>query len=495
MQHRPRLRKTLRYSQQEAVASGLMTATSDNFLNAFAIYLKASAVQLGWLTALPQLAGAVMQIVSVWLGGHIARKPLVVGTALLQSAIVAGMAVVALPLSARSLPSSQVTLLIGLSIAYFTCINIVQPHWRAWMGGLVPKQTRGVFFASRSRLTMLTTLIIFVLGGLLLNASTRAGSTWTGFFILFSAAAVGRLLSAILLGLMHDPERQTGTDTMRLRDSWLHIKTSLKDPTFRNYSLFVAALQGAVAVSAPFFAVYMLRDLQFTYLQFSFNSVASIATQFLFLRRWGRLSDRFGNHWVMVICAASIPVIPVLWMLSPNQYYLIFVQIISGVFWSGFTLSTANYLYDIRPHQTNFALYAAIQSGTSALAVCLGGIFGGYLASHAPRIAETMVQSWQMPSDLFVVFITTTFLRLAVVAYFIRRLEEPHLRRRPKLLEIVFRVSRVNTVSGVSLDWLSVARKGEHRTVAEDQTADKGAAASDSRVDKRNSAGGRNSNS
>ncbi|HAT58112.1 MAG TPA: MFS transporter, partial [Gammaproteobacteria bacterium] len=92
----------------------------------------------------------------------------------------------------------------------------------------------------------------------------------------------------------------------------------------------------------------------------------------------------------------SIPVIPVLWMLSPNQYYLIFVQIVSGVFWSGFTLSTANYLYDIRPHQTNFALYAAIQSGTSALAVCLGGIFGGYLASHAPRIAETIAQSWQM---------------------------------------------------------------------------------------------------
>lgn len=185
MQHRPRLRKTLRHSQQEAVASGLMTATSDNFLNAFAIYLKASAVQLGWLTALPQLAGAIMQIVSVWLGGHIARKPLVVGTALLQSAIVAGMAAVALPLSAAFFPLGQVTLLIGLSIAYFTCINIVQPHWRAWMGGLVPKQTRGVFFASRSRLTMLTTLIVFVLGGVLLNASTRAGSTWMGFFILY----------------------------------------------------------------------------------------------------------------------------------------------------------------------------------------------------------------------------------------------------------------------------------------------------------------------
>lgn len=77
-----------------------------------------------------------------------------------------------------------------------------------------------------------------------------------------------------------------------------------------------------------------------------------------------------------------------------------------------------------------------------------------------------------MPSDLFIVFIATTVLRLAVVAYFIRRLEEPHLRKRPKLLEIVFRVSRVNTVSGVSLDWLSVARKEERRAVDENRDAD-----------------------
>ena len=33
------LRKTLRCSQVEAVASSTMTATGDNFFNAFAIYL------------------------------------------------------------------------------------------------------------------------------------------------------------------------------------------------------------------------------------------------------------------------------------------------------------------------------------------------------------------------------------------------------------------------------------------------------------------------
>ena len=44
------LRRTLRLSQQEAVASATMTATGDNFFNAFAIHLQASATQMGALT-------------------------------------------------------------------------------------------------------------------------------------------------------------------------------------------------------------------------------------------------------------------------------------------------------------------------------------------------------------------------------------------------------------------------------------------------------------
>ena len=98
------------------------------------------------------------------------------------------------------------------------------------------------------------------------------------------------------------------------------------------------------------------------------------------------------------------------------------------------------------------------------------------MASLAPRIAATVEQGSQLPSDLFIVFIATTILRMTVVAYFIRLLKEPHLRRRPKLLEIVFRVSRVNTVSGVSLDWLSVARKKESRTAEPSAASDQSAA-------------------
>jgi MFS family permease len=456
---RATLRRTLRYSQQESVASATMTGANDNFLNAFAISLQATALQLGWLTAIPQLFGAVWQIVSVWMGNHVKRKPLVVGVALLQSLLVGLMALLSVANGFGELQSSRVLWLIVLTVGYFSCINIIQPHWRAWMGGLVPRSRRGVFFAARSRLTMAASLIVFIGGGVLLSYTEMADRAWLGFGLLFGVAAIGRLVSAYLLWRMHDPELESAQTAMRLRDSLLHIKESLKDPTFRHYSFFVACFQGAVAVSAPFFAMYMLRDLQFTYLQFSLNSIASIATQFLLLRFWGRFSDRFGNHLVMVMSSCAIPVIPLAWLVSPDPLYLVFVQIVSGVFWSGFTLSTANYLYDIRPHHTNFALYAAIQSGSSALMVFCGGLFGGYVARQAPAIADAIVDIWEPGSALFIVFVVSAILRGAIVAWFMPRLKEPKIRSRPKLLDVIFRIARISSISGVSLDWMSVTRK------------------------------------
>ncbi|MEZ5490235.1 MAG: MFS transporter [Gammaproteobacteria bacterium] len=467
--HRVTLRKSLRCSQQEAVASATMTGTNDNFLNAFAISLQATAMQMGWLTALPQLSGAIWQIISVWLGNHFTRKPLVVTVAILQSGLVGLMALLSTAFGLGALQSSRVYLLIALAVGYFTCINIIQPHWRAWMGSLVPRSRRGVFFAARSRLTMAASLMIFIGGGILLSWTDRADRVWLGFALLFGVAATGRLVSALLLWQMHDPEPEASKSAMRLRDSWLHIAESLKDPTFRHYSFFVAALQGAVAISAPFFAVYMLRDLQFTYLQFSLNSIASIATQFMMLRFWGRFGDRFGNHLMMVICSCSIPLIPLLWLVSPEPLYLICVQIVSGIFWSGFTLSTANYLYDIRPHQTNFALYAAVQSGTSALMVAIGGVFGGYLARHATDISESLAEFWQPGSALFVVFVSTSVIRALVVACFVPILKEPEIRKRPRLLDVILRVARINAISGVALDWMSVTRKDVSTDEPEDR--------------------------
>lgn len=449
------LRNTLGLSQKEAVASATMTATGDNFFNAFAIYLNASAVQMGWLMAVPQLFGALFQVLSAWLGNYLPRKPLVVITAAVQAGVVAALSILALSRTSNSVPW-----LIACAVLYFSCINFIQPQWRAWMGSIVPQRRRGTFFASRTRLTMIASLGIFISGGALLSLSERLDVVWLGFALLFATAAVGRWVSSRLLARMHDPDPRPHPEMRKgFLQSLMQLKASLRDKTFRDYSFFVAGMQGVVAISAPFFAVYMLRDLQFSYLQYSLNAIASILTQFLMLNFWGRFSDRFGNRLVMQFCSLLIPFMPLLWLFSSDQYYLLAVQVVSGFVWSGFSLSTANYLYDIRPHKSDFAVYAAMQSALSACAVFLGAILGGLIATVAPRIVAEISVLNGIGSPLFLVFFASFALRLAIAAWFVPRAVEPNLRKRPKLLQLVFRVSRFNAISGISLDWLSVTRR------------------------------------
>lgn len=465
LQHhgRYRLLKTLEHSQKEAVASSTMTSTCDNFITAFALHLGATNVQMGFLTAFPQLFGSIMQLVSVWLGSVLTRRRIVLFTAILQTGLMLCMALVALLRSPGRTPDSTTEIvhtLIMLVMLYHAASNLIQPQWRAWMGSLVPQKQRGIFFAQRTRLTMGTSLGVFLGGGLFLTLTDAAGVASAGFFLLFLTAAGGRAMSCYFLWKMHDPLPQPVLPEANVFFSTLRIVgQSLHDATFRNYSFFVAGMQGMVAISGPFFAVYMLNELHFTYIEYSLSLMASIATQFFMLRWWGKVSDKHGNRLVMLLCSAAIPLVPLLWLFDDGFYYILFVQLVSGLAWSGFNLTTANYLYDIRPHHTNFATYAAVQAGITAVAVFVGGIAGGYLASVAPFLASLL--PFEIGSALFIVFLASGILRGAVLLWFIPRAEEPHIRTRPQLLQIIFRVARYNTISGVVLDWLTVTEKDE----------------------------------
>src|SRR5690606_29276929 len=248
------------------------------------------------------------QLVSVFLGSFVTRRRLVIVSALFQTALMLGLGLLALLRQ-----PGLVQMLIMLVVLYHASSNLIQPQWRAWMGSIVPQKKRGVFFAQRTRLTMGTSLMMFLGGGLILSLSERYAVVWAGFLTLFLISAGGRALSCYYLWKMHDPEPQPVVSETNVFFSTVRLTAeSLRDATFRNYTFFVAFMQGTVAISGPFFAVYMLNELQFTYIEYSINLMASIATQFTMLRFWGKISDKHGNRLVMLLCSAAIPVIPLL---------------------------------------------------------------------------------------------------------------------------------------------------------------------------------------
>lgn len=99
-----------------------------------------------------------------------------------------------------------------------------------------------------------------------------------------------RSVSAWHLNQVYDPPRPPVASAPHERDGFPTIELLRQNPNFLRFSIFFACMQSAVAVSGPFVAIYLLRDLHYTYIQFMCNTGASVLMQFVVLNRWGYLA-------------------------------------------------------------------------------------------------------------------------------------------------------------------------------------------------------------
>jgi MFS family permease len=206
--------------------------------------------------------------------------------------------------------------------------------------------------------------------------------------------------------------------------------------------------QFSVSIASPFFTVYMLRDLKFTYLAFTVNTATAIFAQFLTLAQWGRISDVFGNRRILAATGILIPLMPLLWVFSSNFWYLILIQALSGFAWAGFSLSASNFVYDlIAPNRR--ATYLAIHNVIASIGIFSGAMLGGFLGAVLPTDLTIGDYHLSWLSPLTGVFVVSTIARAAVVIGLIPKVREVRPVRDISLRELIFRVTRLNALSGV----------------------------------------------
>ncbi len=440
----PLVNKSLRHSLKDATAFAVMTGSGETYFSAFALFLKASTPQIGLLASLPPLLASFVQLISAWLG-HVTgkRRGIILAGAGIQAASLIPLAV--LPLL---YPSAAVPVLIACVVIYHSGANLVTPQWSSLMGDLVPERRRGRFFARRTRRTSATTFASLVAAGTLLHLLNEQGMTAGGYVALFSIAATARAVSWFHLAKMHDPSGHVAAMEVPLGRDWLR---RLRRSPFVRFSAFFALMQFSVAIASPFFTVYMLRDLHFTYLQFMANTATTVLFQFLTLARWGRISDAFGNRLILATCACVIPFLPILWTLSTNFWYLIVLQALSGLSWAGFSLSAGNFLYDLVAREKR-ATYMAVHNVIASTGIFAGALLGGFLGTVIPGEIHLPGVDLVLLSPLYGVFVVSTVIRLLVVVSLVPKLKEVRVVRPLSVRELIFRVTRLNALSGLFFD-------------------------------------------
>jgi MFS family permease len=416
---------SIKYSVKDGIFTSIKSGLTENFVMPFAIALNATSSMLAALSSIPQLFASIMQVFSESsLKLFKTRGRLIFWSAFIQAFM--WIPLLLIPLIAGDNVQLAFMLLLIFVTLEITIGTFQGPIYNSILGDIVDEDKRGEFFGKRNRMVNLLGFISTMIAGIFLGLFKKmdtggdAHYIFFGFGILFLFAFISRVISAYYKSKIYDPPytRQKNNIT---------FINFLKNMTHDNYGVFVLYIfmfKLVVNISTPFFALYLLRDMQLSYIYYTLIIGASIISSFLFMVIWGRTIDKRGSKLVLKISGFLIPFSPLLLILAIyiqdvhlRFWYLLFVEAVSGIVWGGFNLSTSSFLFDATSKEERVK-YISYYNLLCGIAVFLGAVLGGFLIKIYPV--------WIVSAIPFV-FLTTGILRLIVSAIFIRKVKEARM--------------------------------------------------------------------
>ena len=428
------VRESLRASFKDGVFASVMSGVTDQYFVPFALALSATAQQVGWVSGFPQFFGSLCQLFAVQavrrIGG---RLRLVVGVVSLQAALLLCIALLAW----ADFPH-RVALFLVFLILFVINGALAGTAWGSLMTDYIPYRKRGRYFGWRNRILGFVHVGSMVAAGLLLYW-TENYSAVAGFSIVFGAGALARFVSAAYVAKMRDvPQKRDPAAEF----TFFMFLARFRESNFVKFGAFVAMLTFSAYLSAPFFAVFMLRDLQFSYLSYMVLQVVSAVAGLIALPLWGRHADAVGNVRVLRLSGFFACLIPLFWLVSRNVVYVALVQMLAGFVWSGFMLCATNFIYDaVTPQKRVRCIsYFQVMNGT---AIFLGASLGGFLATRLPPL-----QGYALLS----LFLLSGICRLFFYFVLFNRFREVRPSREVSIQDLFFSVVGIRPLLGISRD-------------------------------------------
>ncbi len=411
--------KSLRNSILDGATYASMLGLTQYYITPYALAMKASTTQVGFLTGIPYLVMVLTQLVSPILVERVgSRKSFILPVAFLH-----GLMWLPVLLITYLFPSQQIWWLIAFITMGTAFDALSNAPWNSMMADLVPEEVRGRYFSSRNRINGLVTMILSIIAGGILQALTN--NVFVAFSMIFAGAMVSRFLSVYFLSQMVEPPVLVPKTK---QPSIFKLSLTLGSTNVGKFIIFNALINFAVYLAAPFFSVYMLRDLKFSYLTYVIiTSISTLAT-LIFMPFWGKRIDRAGNVKVLKVASLFLPFVPIVWLFSSNVYYLWGAQVLSGFSWAGFSLAVSIFLYDAAPSE-NRTRYIALNNALMFAGISLGSLLGGIVAPIIPAI---------MRNNLLTIFLISGLARLVIVFAFIPKISEVRQVPETSVKEILF---------------------------------------------------------
>lgn len=242
-------------------------------------------------------------------------------------------------------------------------------------------------------MTQLCTLLGLVGGGAVLQFARNQGEVLLGFATIFAAAAIFRMWSVTWL-IRH---RQPAHDMTRGNEQRIRVAKSVTatEPQMSATAKgsgeavgiegapmsglrllsYLVAVQAAVQISGPYFAPYMLKQLELSYSEFVTLLALGFVSKIISLSWWGKQTHQGGAKRLLWIGGVGIVPVAGLWIFSNNLYYLASVQMLSGFLWAAYELGFFLMFFETLPieKRTRMLTYYNL---ANMVALCVGAFTG-----------------------------------------------------------------------------------------------------------------------
>ncbi len=408
MTEQEKKQKALSISIKEGSAASFSSGIADTYITPFALILKASPLHIGFLNALSGLAAPLSQYLGDKLMLKYSRKKIVRIFVFLQALMWFPIAFLSYFLW-KGIAQEHLALILIIIYSILAAFGgIAYPAWFTWMGDLVPENKRGFYFAKRQKITGAFGLTAVLIGGFLLDIFKTKGLILLGFSILFIIASLTRFVSFFFFKKQYSPQFK-----MKKRDEFSLFSFLKRFDNFGKFAVYHALFNFAIMIASPFFAVYMLQDLGFSYTIYTIINMSSVVFSLLFTPLVGKISDKYGNKILLSISTLLFSINPLLWIFIKSPVLLIFIpQVLVGLANAALTISVSNFTYDStsQKHRAICITYTNILSG---IAIFIGSLLGGFLL-------DTLASA----NRFFYVFLLAALARFLVSLIIITKVKE-----------------------------------------------------------------------
>jgi len=164
---------------------------------------------------------------------------------------------------------------------------------------------------------------------------------------------------------------------------------------------------------------------------------------------------------ILNVCGWGVAVVPALWLVCHHILYLVAIQIYSGLVWSGFSLASANFLFDAvtPPKRARCVAYQGLVNG---IFVITGSLAGGLVAGHLPRSLSLGPWTWSPTFMLPVIFLISGIMRMIAAGVFLRKFKEVRQVEPIRHRDFIFRISQIRPIAGATFSLMTGLFR-EHR--------------------------------